>query len=456
MPKKKNNINTAGAIVSTPNKLTRSIGEITEEAYILYGGYVSNSRALPRVSDGLKVSIGRLIWGAMQFPKGKDIPTDTLIPTMQQWHPHGIASMHETAAHLVRDGIFSGHGFFGFTSIDGVVSPPAAGRYTKTRLSDLYWEILGDTTKPEFINFVESPQGPEEPSGFIVPLPICLYQKIQTMGLSVGCRTNIPSFSAKSIFAAMKANDPNLLESSVDLIIDKKNSELDKLWRTGRGKVTLAYKISRQKSEDGKSEGILFESADRCSTDIFTPKISKFDKLVEDGKVYIEDLTDENGPKLFIGRVPGARNITIDDIEAVARKICYAKIDYQVWVTDGTKAFRIPIKDWVEYTYNNYLEAIQKVNEYRIDKVRFDIAVQEALPLISNYIINENPKASDTEIMKVFQMPKEIVEAVMAKPISQLRKNKDNSERIKALKDKLKELKKFDPVAYTEEIINKL
>ena len=58
--------------------------------------------------------------------------------------------------------------------------------------------------------------------------------------------------------------------------------------------------------------------------------------------------------------------------------------------------------------------------------------------------------------MKVFQMPKEIVEAVMAKPISQLRKNKDNSERIKALKDKLRELKKFDPVAYTEEIINKL
>ena len=81
MPKKKNNINTAGAIVSTPNKLTISIGEITEEAYILYGGYVSNSRALPRVSDGLKVSIGRLIWGAMQFPKGKDIPTDTLILT---------------------------------------------------------------------------------------------------------------------------------------------------------------------------------------------------------------------------------------------------------------------------------------------------------------------------------------------------------------------------------------
>jgi len=441
---------------NSPVRLTKSIGEIIEEAYVLYGGYVSNSRALPRVSDGLKVSIGRLIWGSMQYKKGEDIGGDLFVKTMQKYHPHSVDGMASTAAHLVRDGIFSGHGFFGYTSIDGVVSPPAAGRYLKMRLSDLYWEILGETTKPEFIKFVESPQGPEEPSGFIVPLPICLYQKIQTMGLSVGCRTNIPSFSAKSIYAAMKNDNPNLLESSVDLIIDKRNSELDRLWRTGRGKITLAYKISRCKSQDGKSEGILFESADRCSTDIFTPKISKFDKLVEDGKVYIEDLTDENGPKLFVGRVPGARNIMVEDIEAIARKICYAKIDYQVWVTDGTKAFRIPIKDWVEYTYNNYIESIKRVNEYKISKVQFDIAVQEALPIISDYILNRNPKASDKELCDVLGLSIEIVEAVMSKPISQLRKNKDNTDRIKSLKAKLKELRNFNPITYAEELIMKL
>jgi hypothetical protein len=44
----------------------------------------------------------------------------------------------------------------------------------------------------------------------------------------------------------------------------------------------------------------------------------------------------------------------------------------------------------------------------------------------------------------------------MSKPISYLRKNKDTSDRVKALKDKLKELKKFNPVAYTEDIINRL
>ena len=44
----------------------------------------------------------------------------------------------------------------------------------------------------------------------------------------------------------------------------------------------------------------------------------------------------------------------------------------------------------------------------------------------------------------------------MSKPIGYLRKNKDTSDRIKTLKDKLRDLKKFDPVKYTEEIINKL
>ena len=48
------------------------------------------------------------------------------------------------------------------------------------------------------------------------------------------------------------------------------------------------------------------------------------------------------------------------------------------------------------------------------------------------------------------------IKEVMQKPISYLRKNKDTTTRLKNLKAELKELKKFDPVKYTEEIIKKL
>ena len=96
-----------------------------------------------------------------------------------------------------------------------------------------------------------------------------------------------------------------------------------------------------------------------------------------------------------------------------------------------------------------------RVNEKKIEKVNFQIATNEALPYISEYIIS-NPKATDSQIQKDLGYSPEIISAVMSKPISYLRKNKDTSDRVKALKDKLKELKKFDPVAYTEDIINRL
>ena len=78
------------------------------------------------------------------------------------------------------------------------------------------------------------------------------------------------------------------------------------------------------------------------------------------------------------------------------------------------------------------------------------------MPIISDYIINKNPKATDEDINKTLGIPLDIISSVMSKPISYLRKNKDTASRIKELKDKLKELKKFDPIIFTEGVINQL
>lgn len=436
--------------VISKEELTKSIGQIADECYTFYGGYVNNFRALANISDGCKVSYKRIIYAATTYPKGQDIPTHTFVPSLSKWHPHGTTGCEDLNANLVKSGVFSGHGFFGNTQIDGVVNPHAAPRYTKNRLSDLYWDIIGDLIRE--VPYIESPQGAMEPTYIPLPLPLCLYMKNSVEGLGVGINAKYPSFSAKSLYEAYKADDPNLLEPNMNIFIDKGNSELKRLWETGKGRVIYSYKISRALSGDGKSEGILFEG----DTGIFTPKINKFNKLIEDGKVYIEDLTDDKGPKLFIGRVPGARGISPEDIEDLCRKICFDATTYVLNVTNGESAFRIPLRDWLDYTYKNYLKLVERVNQKRIEKCKFDIITQESLPAISDYIINKNPKASDEEISNVLGIHIDIVKAVMLKPIGQLRKNKDNSEKIKSLKEKLRDLRKFDPVAYTEEIIGKL
>lgn len=279
----------------------------------------------------------------------------------------------------------------------------------------------------------------------------CLYMKTSVQGLGVGIKSDYPNFSPISIYNAYKNDDPNLLEPNANLFIDKENSELKKLWETGKGRVIYSYKVSRTVDSMG-NPGVLFEG----DTFLFTPNLKKFKKLVEDGKVYMESLTDIYGPKLIISKIPGARGITIEEIEEIAKSCCYDASVYNTNVTTGSTTYRIGLRDWVDFTYKNYISLITEFNKKKIEKTIFDISVLEAIPYISDYILNKNPKATDSDIKKDLGYSDEIISAVMSKPISYLRKSKDNSSRIKDLKDKLKELKSFDPVKYTEEIIKHL
>ena len=296
--------------VISKGELTKSIGQIADECYTFYGGYVNNFRALANISDGCKVSYKRIIYAATTYPKGQDIPTHTFVPSLSKWHPHGTTGCEDLNANLVKSGVFSGHGFFGNVQIDGIVNPHAATRYTKNRLSDLYWDIIGDMIKE--VPYIESPQGAMEPTYIPLPIPLCLYMKNTVEGLGVGINAKYPNFSPQSLFKAYIANDPNLLEPNMNIFIDKQNSELDRLWKTGKGRVIYSYKISRAISDDGKSEGILFEG----DTGIFTPKINKFNKLVEDGKVYIEELSTEKlDLDLGAGKLEAKNLLVIDDFE---------------------------------------------------------------------------------------------------------------------------------------------
>ena len=170
--------------VISKGELTKSIGQIADECYTFYGGYVNNFRALANISDGCKVSYKRIIYAATTYPKGQDIPTHTFVPSLSKWHPHGTTGCEDLNANLVKSGVFSGHGFFGNVQIDGIVNPHAATRYTKNRLSDLYWDIIGDMIKE--VPYIESPQGAMEPTYIPLPIPLCLYMKNTVEGLGVG------------------------------------------------------------------------------------------------------------------------------------------------------------------------------------------------------------------------------------------------------------------------------
>lgn len=429
--------------------LQKPIGEVSRDCFLDFGNYINNQRHTAGF-DGCKPSYRRLIFASLQFPKGKLIPSTTVISSVANYHPHSLTGIELLNSNLVHTGVFSGEGSWGYTEISGVYSPYAAPRYTKQRISDTYLNVFGDLWRE--VPMIESPiAGSMEISYLPLPLPLCLYMKSSVTGLGIGIKSDYPNFSPVSLYKAYINNDPSLLEPNANLFIDKSKSELDKLWKTGKGKITYSFKLERAVDNMG-NPGVLFKG----DTFLFTPNLRKFRQLAAEGKVYMEDITDIYGPKLIISKIPGARGITIEEIEDLASKCCFDSSTYTTNVTTGSTTFRIPLYDWLDYTYKNYIDLITKVNIKKIDKVTFDISVLEVLPIISDYIINKNPKATDEELSKVLNIPMEIINSVMSKPISYLRKNKDTSSRIKELKEKLKELKKFDPIKYTENIINQL
>lgn len=425
------------------------IGKASEEAIIDAASYLNNHRALAYTLDGCKPSYRRLIWAALKYPKGVLQPSVEIINSMASYHPHsldGIIGLHSV---LVKSGIFSGKGSFGTNSILGDKGEPAAPRYTKSALSELYCDII----KPLLpcVPKVESPVGPEEVTYIPLPVPLCFICKTLISGIGYGTSTAYPNFSAKSLYLALINDDPNYLEPNVDLLLDKEHSELQRLWETGKGRVIYSYKLSEYKNEDGKC-GFLFQG----STDIFSPNFRKIDKYVEKGEVFIEDMTTKDGPAVFVGLVNNRGSLKIDDLEKLCRQSCFNSTVYNLNVTDGKSSFRVPLRDWLKYVHENYINLVTEVNKREIEKVKHQIDIQTVLPKVANYVLNENPKASDNQVSDALGIPVEFVSEVMSKPIGYLRNTKDNSDRIKGLKDKLKELKNFNAVRYTEEIIDKI
>ena len=436
-------------VIVPQGQLCKSLGDIAETAYLRFGDYANNHRQLPDVRDGIKVSYRRVLTAALEHPMGAHISTATLLGELSSRHPHSTDGCITLINNFVHSGIFDGDGNFGeIYVLDGDSTESAAPRYTKVCISQKYRKILGDLVKD--VPWNDSPVEKKEPDFLPTPLPLAFILKYHMQGLGVALRTEIPSFSMKSLYQALIHDDPNLLESGVDLILDKSRSDLVGLWTKGTAKITYSYHLSRVMSDDGKTEGILFQG----DTGVFQVKLSKkLKKLQEEGKITVDNVSDMSGPKMLISRVPGARGVTIDDIAKLCEEVCRNTTQYTLNVTNSETCFQIPLREWLHYTYDNYLKLLQFSVSKKIAQTEFDIKVQTAMPVVAQMIM-ANPKVTNTGIQKTTGYEIEVIEAIMAKPIGQLRKNKDNSDRIKALKERLKNLKAFDPVKHTEEVIN--
>src|SRR3978361_822751 len=165
------------------------------ERYLAYALSTIMSRSLPDVRDGLKPVHRRLIYAMHQlrldptagFKKCARIVGDV----MGKYHPHGDASIYDALVRMaqsfsMRVPLIDGQGNFG--SVDG--DPPAAMRYTESRLAKAAVSLLQDTDL-DTVDFQDNYDGNErEPAVLPARFPNLLVNGAG--GIAVGMATNIP------------------------------------------------------------------------------------------------------------------------------------------------------------------------------------------------------------------------------------------------------------------------
>ena len=152
----------------------------TEKAYLEYSMYVILDRALPAIGDGLKPVQRRIIYamselGLSAVSKHKK-SARTVGDVIGKYHPHGDSSIYDTLVRMaqpftMRLPLVDGHGNFGSVDDD----PPAAMRYTETRLAPIANEAMLDEIGDDTVDFASNFDGSQqEPTVLPAQLPFLL------------------------------------------------------------------------------------------------------------------------------------------------------------------------------------------------------------------------------------------------------------------------------------------
>ena len=302
-------------IVQSSKIIDVDIEREMKKSFLDYSMSVIVSRALPDVRDGLKPVHRRILYSQYEDNLTPDKPykkcATTVGNVLGRYHPHGDSSVYDALVRLAQDfsmryTLVDGHGNFG--SVDG--DPPAAYRYTESKMSKISVEMLTDIDK-ETVDFIPNyDDSRKEPSVLPSRFPNLLVNG--STGIAVGMATNIPPHNLGEVIDAVNFVIDNPDASLDDIMkyikgpdfptagIIMGKSGIKAAYGTGRGKITVRAKA--EISEDkGKNKIIVTELPYQVNKARLVEAIADMvkDKRIE-GISNIDDHSDRNGMHIEI------------------------------------------------------------------------------------------------------------------------------------------------------------
>ncbi|MDH7795923.1 MULTISPECIES: DNA gyrase subunit A [unclassified Beijerinckia] len=293
-----------------------SIVDEMQRSYLDYAMSVIVSRALPDVRDGLKPVHRRILYTMYEsgFTPDKSFVKSArpVGDTMGKYHPHGDQSIYDALVRMaqvfsMRLPLVEGQGNFG--SIDG--DPPAAMRYTESRLARVALSLLADIDE-ETVNFQPNYDGKDmEPTVLPARFPNLLVNGAG--GIAVGMATNIPPHNLgeviDGVFALMEKPEITI-DELIEIIpgpdFPTAGSILGRggiraAYHTGRGSILMRAKVEVEQVRKDREAIIVTEIPYQVNKKVLIEKIAELvrDKRLE-GISDLRDESDRDGMRIVI------------------------------------------------------------------------------------------------------------------------------------------------------------
>lgn len=302
------------------NIINIDIDDRVRKAFLDYSMAVIVSRALPDVRDGLKPVHRRILYTMFEnnlYPeKAYRKCADTVGSVLGRYHPHGDASVYDAMVRMAQDFsmrymLVDGHGNFG--SVDG--DPPAAYRYTESRMSKMSMELITNIEK-DTVDFMPNYDDRlKEPVVLPSRFPNLLVNG--STGIAVGMATNIPPHNLREVVGGICTVIDNRDATLDDIMEHIKGPDfptegiimgragIRSAYSTGRGKITLRARAEIIENErNGRFQIVVTELPYQVNKSRLIENIAD---LVKDKR--IEGISDIND---YSSKRDGGIKIVID------------------------------------------------------------------------------------------------------------------------------------------------
>ena len=350
-------------------------------SYLSYAMSVIVSRALPDVRDGLKPVHRRILFAmyrggydwSKHFRKSARIVGDVI----GKYHPHGDQSVYDALVRMVQDfsmslPLIDGQGNFG--SVDG--DPPAAMRYTETKLAKVSQFLIDDIDK-KTVDF-KSNYDETEKEPVVLPAQYPNLLVNGAGGIAVGMATSIPPHNLGEIINGtlalienkeIKINElmkhiPGPDFPTGGIIIGK--DIIKQGYKIGRGSFKIRGEINVENLKNGRDRLVITSIPYQVNKSVLNERIVE---LVREKKIDgIRDIRDESNREGIRVAIDLRNNV---EPETVKRQLFkYTSIEssfgFNTLAIVDNKPKTCNLKDFLEY----FLKFRENVV---IKKTKFDL-----------------------------------------------------------------------------------